>query len=51
MNRAKDNLVNLKAAFEPIADKAVPERIFLRTKIDDHENAIQSVERDIADWK
>lgn len=51
VNRAKDNLVNLKAAFEPIADKAVPERIVLRTKIDEHESAIRSVERDIADWK
>lgn len=50
LNRLKPALATLEQAFAPIQDKAVPERILLRTKIDEHQAAIREIEREIADW-
>lgn len=50
VNRWKDHLQDLEAAFAPIQNKATSERIPLRTKIDEHHAAIDEVERQLAQW-
>jgi hypothetical protein len=49
-NRAGERLRTLEAAFTPIRDKAVPERITLRQKIDDYTGALRDFDRTLADW-
>jgi hypothetical protein len=50
LNRAREKLETLEASFAPIRDKAVPERVFLRTKIDEYTSAVQQLERVLAAW-
>ncbi len=51
LNRLKTAVATLEESFAPIKDKAVPERMVLRTQIDEHHAAIREIEREIADWK
>lgn len=50
LNRCRERLAALEASFAPIRDKAVPERIFLRTKIDEYTAAVAELERTLAKW-
>lgn len=50
LNRAQDRLATLEASFAPIKDKAVPERIPLRTKIDEYTGAVRDLKRLLAGW-
>lgn len=50
LNRAKERLATLEASFAPIRDKAVPERVPLRTKVDDYSGAVAQLERVLAAW-
>lgn len=49
-NRAKMRLETLESAFRPIQDKAVPERVTLRSKIDDYTGAIAELQRTLDRW-
>jgi hypothetical protein len=50
LNRSQARLEVLEAAFAPIQDKAVPERITLRRKIDDYTGAVREFESVLAKW-
>lgn len=50
VNRLKSAVATFEDAYAPIQDKAVPERMFLRIKIDQHHATIAELEREIADW-
>lgn len=50
LNRWRAHLETLEAAFAPIQHKALPERIPLRTKIDEHQASIRELERQLAEW-
>src|SRR4051812_14973192 len=44
LNQAREKIQSLQAAFAPIQDKAVPERIFLQQGIQDHQSLIEDFE-------
>lgn len=48
--RIASRLATLQASFAPIKDKAVPERIVLRTRIDEHAAALEELDRALAGW-
>ncbi|MFN7942264.1 MAG: hypothetical protein U0X73_11735 [Thermoanaerobaculia bacterium] len=48
--RARTRLETLAVSFAPIADKAVPERLPLRAKIDEYTHAVAELERILARW-
>lgn len=50
LRRAEDRLSTLEASFEPIKDKAVPERIPLRQKIDEYTAAVRDLRTALASW-
>jgi hypothetical protein len=50
LNRAVDRLATLEATFAPIKDKAVPERMVLRTKIDELTSAVKNLRAILAAW-
>ncbi len=51
LNRAREKLSTLKAAFAPIQDKAVPERVFLQAKIQDYSSLVQTLQDVLGrDW-
>lgn len=50
LNRAKDDLETFKLAFEPIRDKATPERIYLRSNIDDYTSLVEELTDFLNDW-
>jgi hypothetical protein len=50
LNRARERLATLEASFAPIADKAVPERMLLRPKIDEYTAAVRDLEALLAAW-
>ena len=50
LNRAVDRLATLEATCAPIKDKAVPERIVLRTKIDELASAVKNLRAILAAW-
>ena len=50
LNRTEERLAVLQSAWEPIADKAVPERIVLRTKLDEHTAAAEEFRAALARW-
>ena len=50
LNRSKERLETLEATFAPIQDKAVPERITLRQKIEDYKGAVRDFEYTLARW-
>ncbi|MCL2724499.1 MAG: hypothetical protein FWD69_08690 [Polyangiaceae bacterium] len=43
LNRAREKLATLEAAFAPIQHKAVPERVFLRSKINDYQSLVETM--------
>jgi hypothetical protein len=51
MNRAKERLEELEAAFEPIREKATPERITLQSQIQDVTSLIETIEGIFSDWR
>jgi hypothetical protein len=44
LNRAREKLVSLKAAFAPIQNQAVPERITLQSRIQDYTSLVETME-------
>jgi len=50
LNRAAARLTVLEDAFAPIRDKAVPERIVLRAKIDGYSAAVRDLRRALDGW-
>ncbi len=50
LKRDQDRLAALEAQFAPIQDKAVPERVTLRTKIDGYQAAVRDLKAALADW-
>lgn len=50
LRRAEDHLATLEASFEPIKDKAVPERIPMRQKIDEYTAAVRDLRAALASW-
>jgi hypothetical protein len=50
LNRAEARLATLQASFAPIKDKAVPERITLRTRIDEYTSAVRDLRAILALW-
>lgn len=50
LNRSRARLETLEATFAPIQDKAIPERITLRRKIDDYTEAVREFESTLATW-
>ena len=50
LRRASDRLATLEASFAPIRDKAVPERMTLRVKIDENTAAGAELARTLANW-
>jgi hypothetical protein len=43
LNRAREKLQSLRAAFAPIQDQAVPERITLQSRIQDYESLVETM--------
>lgn len=50
LNRSEQRLATLEASFAPIKDKAVPERMPLRAKIDEYTSAVKELRRVLAAW-
>jgi len=50
LTRDRERLEALQAEFRQIQDQAVPERIPLRTKLDDYQALVRDLERAIASW-
>ena len=50
LNRAKEKLETVRAAFEPIREKAVPERIALQARMQEYESLIDRIQNTLADW-
>ena len=50
LKRDQERLAALQAEFAPIQDKAVPQRIFLRTKIDGYQAAVRDLKAALAGW-
>jgi hypothetical protein len=50
LRRSEDRLATLEASFAPIKDKAVPERILLRSRIDAYTNAVKRLKQILASW-
>ena len=48
--RAKDELVEFQAAFAPIKDKAVPERVYLQSHIQDYTSITESLQEILDEW-
>ena len=51
LNRAREALTTFEAAFAPIQNSAVPERLVLRTRIDSYRSLISSLEGYLADFQ
>lgn len=49
-NRAKEKLGSLEAAFAPIRDKAVPERVTLQARIQDYQSLVATLESTLGSW-
>ena len=50
LKRDQDRLSALEARFAPIQDKAVPERVTLRSKIDGYQAAVRDLKAALASW-
>ena len=50
LNRCQERLATLEASFAPIKDKAVPERVPLRSKIEEYQAAVTELKRMLAAW-
>jgi hypothetical protein len=52
LNRAREKLTSLQAAFAPIQDKAVPERVHLQSKIQSYQSLVETMQEYAAkDWR
>ena len=51
LNRAREALTTFEAAFAPIQNAALPERLTLRTRIDSYRSLISSLEGYLADFQ
>ena len=51
LNRARSRLETLNLTFAPLRDKAVPERLVLRTKIEGYGSLVKSLDRELKAWK
>jgi hypothetical protein len=50
LGRARERLQTLRAAFAPIADKAVPERVKMQAQIQDYTSLVDELAEKVADW-
>ncbi len=50
LGRAQEKLATLKAAFAPIADKAVPERVRMQASIQDYTSLTEELEEMVSEW-
>jgi len=50
LGRAQDRLQNFQAAFAPIQDKAVPERVRLQSNIQDFTSLVETLEEALQEW-
>ncbi len=50
LERDRKRLAQLEAEFAPIQDRAVPERMLLRPKLDGYQGAVRDLEQALADW-
>jgi hypothetical protein len=51
LGRAREKLGELQAAFAPIQNKAVPERVHLQSSIQDYTSLIQTLEEILGEWE
>ncbi|HEY2409929.1 MAG TPA: hypothetical protein VGI10_28185 [Polyangiaceae bacterium] len=51
LNRAEEKLHTLRAAFAPIQDSAVPERIVLQSRIQEYSSLVSSLQQQLADFR
>ncbi len=51
LNRGREHLATVRAAFAPIANKNVPERIYLQTEIQDYASLVEALEEILGDWQ
>src|SRR4029078_333716 len=51
LNRAREKLTSLQAAFAPIQNQAVPERVTLQSRIQDYQSLVETMsEYEREDW-
>jgi hypothetical protein len=50
LNRAREGLATAEAAFAPIADKAVPERVRMQTQIQDYRSLVEEMSGWVSEW-
>lgn len=50
LGRAREHLATLQAAFAPIADKAVPERVKMQSQIQDYTSLIEELSEVESEW-
>src|SRR5262249_51239601 len=50
VNRARERLASFEAAFAPIRDKAVPERIVMQARIQEYQSLIGTIDGILRDW-
>jgi hypothetical protein len=48
--RGREHLATVQAAFAPIQNKNVPERIYLQSEIQDYTSLVETLEQLLADW-
>ena len=51
LGRAREKLQTLEAAFAPIQDKAVPERVYLQAKIQDYTSLVEALRDHLDEWE
>ena len=50
LGRAREQLATVEAAFAPIADKAVPERVRMQSQIQDYRSLVEEMSEWISEW-
>lgn len=50
LNRAREGLATAEAAFAPIADKAVPERVRMQSQIQDYRSLVEEMSEYVSEW-
>ena len=50
LGRGQDHLATVKAAFAPIKDRQVPERVHLQTEIQDYTSLVETLAEIIGEW-
>ena len=51
LGRAREELATRKAAFEPIKDKAVPERVKMQSAIQDYTSLVDELTEMVSEWE